>query len=367
MILKSGQNVVVPFSSIKISTEIDHCIFLLNTKGKVVKYEDYVCFSNPDRSDVGVCQKDRFTSEIFLEKVTSNKIILAISKIPPGLSSINFNISDCDEEFITLNLSIESETALIIGELYKRSNQWKFRAIGQGFNDGLRPLFDLYGIKQKIDLSKPDELITLKKSGDKTTILLEKEVKVTAKIKWDSESNIDLYCFYVDDQDKENKVYHHDMGSLRRPPFIRLNSKVIGESFVEITRPDKIKFALIAAYSSDGFEMHNVRCLVTDNKNQTITTHPSVADKDCYWVTLALLDFSTQGMLTIENVELYSTEEVFDEQFKNRTGKNSYENDWFDVPVELSGVEGYDPESSPYLFNDGTFMMGAGIIDFGGH
>jgi len=39
-----------------------------------------------------------------------------------------------------------SEAAMTFGELYKRNGQWKFRAVGQGFNGGLGPLARSFGI-----------------------------------------------------------------------------------------------------------------------------------------------------------------------------------------------------------------------------
>ncbi|MHB9862130.1 TerD family protein [Streptomyces sp. YIM S03343] len=38
------------------------------------------------------------------------------------------------------------ETALICGELYRRGEGWKFRAVGEGYSDGLRGLATDYGI-----------------------------------------------------------------------------------------------------------------------------------------------------------------------------------------------------------------------------
>jgi tellurite resistance protein TerA len=39
-----------------------------------------------------------------------------------------------------------SETAVILGELYRRNGQWKFRAVGQGFKGGLAPLASHFGV-----------------------------------------------------------------------------------------------------------------------------------------------------------------------------------------------------------------------------
>ena len=38
------------------------------------------------------------------------------------------------------------EAAMVFGELYRRNGQWKFRAVGQGFNGGLAPLARSFGI-----------------------------------------------------------------------------------------------------------------------------------------------------------------------------------------------------------------------------
>lgn len=38
------------------------------------------------------------------------------------------------------------EAALILGELYRRNNEWKFRFVAQGFNGGLKPLAEHFGV-----------------------------------------------------------------------------------------------------------------------------------------------------------------------------------------------------------------------------
>mgnify|MGYP006150967977 CR=1 FL=1 len=35
---------------------------------------------------------------------------------------------------------------MTFGELYKRNNEWKFRAVGQGFKGGLGPLAAHFGV-----------------------------------------------------------------------------------------------------------------------------------------------------------------------------------------------------------------------------
>ena len=45
-----------------------------------------------------------------------------------------------------LNEEASTNTALIFGEIYRHGNEWKFRAVGQGYNGGLGPLAKNYGV-----------------------------------------------------------------------------------------------------------------------------------------------------------------------------------------------------------------------------
>jgi len=47
------------------------------------------------------------------------------------------------------------ETALICGELYRRDELWKFRALGEGYSDGLKGLATEFGIS--VDESEATE------------------------------------------------------------------------------------------------------------------------------------------------------------------------------------------------------------------
>jgi tellurium resistance protein TerD len=45
-----------------------------------------------------------------------------------------------------LSEDYSGETAMIFGEVYKHNNEWKFKAVGQGFNGGLGPLARSFGV-----------------------------------------------------------------------------------------------------------------------------------------------------------------------------------------------------------------------------
>ncbi len=45
-----------------------------------------------------------------------------------------------------LSEDASTETAMIFGELYRHGEEWKFRAVGQGYNGGLGPLARNFGV-----------------------------------------------------------------------------------------------------------------------------------------------------------------------------------------------------------------------------
>ena len=45
-----------------------------------------------------------------------------------------------------LSEDASTETAMIFGELYRHGTEWKFKAVGQGFNGGLGALAASYGV-----------------------------------------------------------------------------------------------------------------------------------------------------------------------------------------------------------------------------
>ena len=52
------------------------------------------------------------------------------------------------EQLLRYDLSedFSTETAIVVGEIYRRNNEWKFKAVGSGYNGGLETLCYTYGI-----------------------------------------------------------------------------------------------------------------------------------------------------------------------------------------------------------------------------
>jgi len=45
-----------------------------------------------------------------------------------------------------LSEDASTETAMVFGEVYRHNDQWKFKAIGQGFGGGLKPMAESFGV-----------------------------------------------------------------------------------------------------------------------------------------------------------------------------------------------------------------------------
>ena len=58
-------------------------------------------------------------------------------------------VNDSDNSEIArydLSEDASTETAMVFGELYRHGDEWKFKAIGQGFAGGLGPLAKSFGV-----------------------------------------------------------------------------------------------------------------------------------------------------------------------------------------------------------------------------
>jgi len=402
--LRSGENSQVDGYTIKVMThcsigidrasELDVSAFLLTANGVVRSDSDFIFYNQPQAKEKSIAlvsqdsENQYFTVD--LNKVPSeiHKIAFVIT-IPVAFSSASA-LSIGIENVMEFHPDTKKmqEKSLILAELYRHKGAWKFRALGQGFKGGLAPLATGYGVDIESDKeSAPAPVYTpppkkvssiqlhkttvdLKKAGDKVTISLVKGKNLVAKLKWDAKVDLDLYCFYVDERNEEGKVYYRKLGHLDKSPYIKLlgDSKDSGEEIVEISQPKHLKYALIAAYSalSNGvgsFLSYKARVVVTDNNQQEVTSHLAHKDPFSYWVALALIDFTKPGELTIQNVETYSNKKTFARQFEERTGEKP-SSLFRKTTAKINGVNAYDPEKSPYLFKDGTFMMSVGEREF---
>ncbi|MBO5032720.1 MAG: TerD family protein [Lachnospiraceae bacterium] len=150
--------------------DLDAAAFLLTDSGKVSKAEDFVFYGNlthPSGSVqhmgdnlTGAGDGDDEQIKIDLTKVPENitKIAFTVTIYEPEKRRQNFGQVNnafiriyneaTGEEMLRYDLGedFSIETAAVFGELYKNGSEWKFNAIGSGFQGGLAALCANFGV-----------------------------------------------------------------------------------------------------------------------------------------------------------------------------------------------------------------------------
>ena len=150
--------------------DLDAIAFLLNESGKVRNDQDFIFFNNLKSGDgsvehtgdnrTGEGDGDDEAIKVNLAAVPSDVAKIAVCAIIYEGQARNQNFGQVGDAFIRVvndngNTEIarfdlsedgSTETAMIFGEIYRHNNEWKFRAVGQGFNGGLGPLAASYGV-----------------------------------------------------------------------------------------------------------------------------------------------------------------------------------------------------------------------------
>ncbi|HFF3761124.1 TerD family protein [Stenotrophomonas forensis] len=150
--------------------DLDASAFLLQESGKVGSDAGFI-FYNQKASPCGgvVHQGDNTTGEgdgddevvkIDLSKLAGDVQKVAFSVTIHDAESRRQNFGQVSDAYIRLvdeangqevaryDLSEDAsvETAIIFGELYRHNGEWKFKAVGQGFQGGLGPMARNYGV-----------------------------------------------------------------------------------------------------------------------------------------------------------------------------------------------------------------------------
>ena len=150
--------------------DLDACAFLLKEDGKVRNDGDFIFYNNLKSADGSVEHTgDNLTGE---GDGDDEAIKIALDKVPADVQKISITVTihdaesrkqnfgmvsnafirvvnqDGNKEITRFDLSedMSTETAMIFGEIYRHSGEWKFKAIGQGFAGGLQPLAKGFGV-----------------------------------------------------------------------------------------------------------------------------------------------------------------------------------------------------------------------------
>lgn len=212
MDLQQGGNALVGLTNVAVSlnwnaaqgVDGDVSAYLLTESGKVRGDSDMIFYNQASDADGAV----RFVRSI----PTKGGFEIDLTRVPADIARIVFCVtmdqaqakgqtvagltgavikvgaigSPVDLSFAP-TLSGATEAAMTFGELYRRNNEWKFRAVGQGFNGGLAPLARSFGIDvaeeqtvphqqttpapppvnlSKVSLEKPGQSVSLEKRGN---------------------------------------------------------------------------------------------------------------------------------------------------------------------------------------------------------
>jgi tellurium resistance protein TerD len=150
--------------------DLDSSAFLLRADGKVRDDGDFIFYNNLRSEDgsvehtgdnlMGVGAGDDERLEIDLGHVAPDveRIAVAVTIQQADTRHQNFGMvghafirclnADNDREIARYELAEEcsNETAMVFGELVRTDGDWKFRAVGQGYQGGLEPLARSYGV-----------------------------------------------------------------------------------------------------------------------------------------------------------------------------------------------------------------------------
>lgn len=154
----------------EVDFDLDASVFMTKDNGKVVTDGDFVFYGNLEHKTKSVIHMgdnrtgdgdgDDEVIKVELDKVPSEYTTLAVavtiydaeSRLQNfgmvGNSYVRVLDEETGEELLRFDLSEDycTETALVVAEVYKHNGEWKFKAVGSGYNGGLKALCLQYGV-----------------------------------------------------------------------------------------------------------------------------------------------------------------------------------------------------------------------------
>ncbi|PHM71940.1 TerD family protein [Xenorhabdus sp. KJ12.1] len=136
---------------------VDVSAFRLYADGKVQGDPDMVFYGQPDNDDNTIRLSGGNTNTAFSVNLPAlrqdvQKVAFTAtcdgSQTISSLRSLSIQVELNGSVILQGHVEVQgrTEAALILGELYRRNGEWKFRFIAQGFNGGLQPLAEHFGV-----------------------------------------------------------------------------------------------------------------------------------------------------------------------------------------------------------------------------
>lgn len=151
--------------------DLDTAAFMLGSDGKCPTDKEFIFYGNLQHaSEAVIHQGDNLTGS---GEGDDEQIMVDLTKVPANVERIAFTVTIYEAEARKQNFGQVSnafirlvdettgqemirydlgedfsiETAVVVGELYRNNGEWKFNAIGSGFQGGLAALCGHYGIE----------------------------------------------------------------------------------------------------------------------------------------------------------------------------------------------------------------------------
>ncbi|MFC9851668.1 TerD family protein [Streptomyces prasinus] len=142
--------------------DADVSVLLLDANGKVRSDSDFYFYNHPVAADGSVQllgktptadgSEDRISFDLTAVPSEIDRIVVAASRYGEArfgeLEDVRITLADAAGENLC-RFAVDdagSVTAVIFGELYRRGEEWKFRAVGQGYETGLAGLATDFGV-----------------------------------------------------------------------------------------------------------------------------------------------------------------------------------------------------------------------------
>ena len=150
--------------------DLDASAFMVNSAGVVANDKDFIYYNNLKSADGSILHTgDNLTGD---GDGDDEQIKVDLASIPEGIEKVAFAVTIYDavarnqnfgqvsnafvrvfdeatgEELIRYDLGedFSVETAVIVGEFYRKDGEWKFSAIGSGYHDGLAGICKNFGL-----------------------------------------------------------------------------------------------------------------------------------------------------------------------------------------------------------------------------
>jgi len=242
--------------------DLDATAFLLGGNQRVTNNKDFIYYGNLKHLSGGVehlgdnltgggdGDDEQIKVNLSLVPAEIERIAFAVTISDAEIRNQNFGqvsnafVRILDEvtnsEIIRFDLGedFSTETAVVVGELYRYNGEWKFNAIGSGFKGGLKTLCVNYGVDMEI--KDPDRGAIVLQKGQK--INLNKggasQGEILVNLNWSQPTSrggffslksqnidLDLGCLYELANGKKGCVQAlgNAFGSLNSPPYVSLD------------------------------------------------------------------------------------------------------------------------------------------------